>query len=122
MAAQPNYTPELTAAIVADYEAGKDVESIAEAIGKSVRSVRSKLVREGVYQAPEKPVKAAKVEGPTKKEMLRELKELAPFKVDGFMGATKEAIASLIAHLREEGAESVAADPVEDEAVNLEAA
>ena len=110
MAAQPNYTPELTAAIVADYEAGKDVESIAEAIGKSVRSVRSKLVREGVYVAPEKPVKAAKIEGPTKKEMLRELEELAPFKVDGFMGATKEAIASLIEHLREEGAESVASD------------
>lgn len=122
MAAQPNYTPELTAAIVADYEAGKDVESIAEAIGKSVRSVRSKLVREGVYQAPEKPVKAAKIEGPTKKEMLRELEELAPFKVDGFMGATKEAIASLIEHLREEGAESVAADPVDDDAEELDAA
>lgn len=122
MAAQPNYTPELTAAIVADYEAGKDVESIAEAIGKSVRSVRSKLVREGVYQAPEKPVKAAKIEGPTKKEMLRELEELAPFKVDGFMGATKEAIASLIEHLREEGAESVASDTVEDAAEELDAA
>lgn len=111
----PNYTPELTAQIVQDYEAGKDVESIAEAIGKSVRSVRSKLVREGVYVAAEKPTKTAKADGPTKKEMLRELEELAPFGVEGFMGATKEAIGALIDYLREAGAESVAADPVEPE-------
>ena len=115
MAAQPNYTPELTAQIVEQYEAGTSVEDIAEAIGKGVRSVRSKLVREGVYVAPEKPAKAAKPEGPTKKEMLRELAELAPFEVEGFMGATKAAIASLIDHLREAGAESVAADPVDAE-------
>jgi len=115
MAAQPNYTPELTAAIVEQYESGTDVETIAESIGKSVRSVRSKLVREGVYQAPEKPVKQVKPEGPTKKEMLRELEELAPFAVEGFMGATKAAIAALIDHLRDEGAESVAADPADAE-------
>jgi transposase-like protein len=100
MAAQQNYTQELTQAIVADYQAGKDVAEIAEAIGKSVRSVRSKLVREGVYQAPEKPAKAAKVEGPSKKEMLNELEALAPFAVEGFMGATKEAIGALITHLK----------------------
>lgn len=97
MAAQPNYTPELTNSIVADYQSGKDVAEIAEAIGKSVRSVRSKLVREGVYQAPEKPVKAAKVEGPSKKDLLNELEALVPFKVDGLMGATKEAISAVIA-------------------------
>ena len=110
MAAQPNYTPELTSAIIADYEAGKDVAEIAEAIGKSVRSVRSKLVREGVYQAPEKPVKQAKVEGPTKKEMLNELEALVPFKVDGFMGATKEAIGALIAHFKVEDQPEVEAE------------
>ena len=46
-----NYTPEMTAQIVSDYEAGVSVDAIAEAINKSVRSVRSKLVREGVYVA-----------------------------------------------------------------------
>lgn len=97
MAAQPNYTPELTSAIIADYEAGKDVAEIAEAIGKSVRSVRSKLVREGVYQAPEKPVKQAKVEGPSKKDLLNELEALVAFDVTGLMGATKAAIADVIA-------------------------
>ncbi len=45
-----NYTPEQTAKMVADYQAGVTVESMAEALGKSVRSVVAKLSREGVYQ------------------------------------------------------------------------
>ncbi len=45
-----NYTPEQTAAIVADYGNGVSVEAIAVAVGKSVRSVVAKLSREGVYK------------------------------------------------------------------------
>ena len=45
-----NYTPEQTAKMVADYQAGVTVESMAEALGKSVRSIVAKLWREGVYQ------------------------------------------------------------------------
>lgn len=45
-----NYTPEQTAKMVADYAAGVSVEKMAEALGKSVRSVVAKLSREGVYQ------------------------------------------------------------------------
>jgi hypothetical protein len=45
-----NYTPEQTQKMVADYQAGVTVESMAEALGKSVRSVVAKLSREGVYQ------------------------------------------------------------------------
>ncbi len=59
-----NYTPEQTAQIVNSYKAGETVESIAEALGKSVRSIVAKLSREGVYQKKqyvsktgEKPVK-----------------------------------------------------------------
>jgi transposase-like protein len=96
MAAQPNYTTELTAQIVDQYTQGVDVAEIAEAIGKSVRSVRSKLVREGVYQAPEKPAKAVKEQGPSKKEMLNELEGLVSFDVTGLSGATKEVIQHLI--------------------------
>lgn len=98
MAAQPNYTDEMVAKMVSDYQDGVTVDEIAEAIGKSVRSVRSKLVREGVYVAQPKVAKTPKAEGPTKKEMLNTLETLAPFAVDGFMGATKEAIGALIAH------------------------
>ena len=94
MAQKVNYTPEMTAGIVSAYQAGTDVAEIADTVGKSVRSVRSKLVREGVYVA--KPKKTArKVEGPTKKEILRDL-EGTGFDVKGFEGATKEALTRLM--------------------------
>ena len=92
-----NYTPELTAQIVDQYQQGVDVEAIAAAIDKSVRSVRSKLVREGVYIAKPKTT-TRKANEPTKKELLNQLEDVAPFPVDGFMGATKEAIHELLAH------------------------
>ena len=63
-----NYSEEMTSKIVADYEAGLPVEDIALSIDRSVRSVRSKLVREGVYKAAEKA--PAKKMGPSKKELL----------------------------------------------------
>ena len=46
---QPNYSVSMTAQIIDDYQNGTSVDEIASSIGKSVRSVRSKLVREGVY-------------------------------------------------------------------------
>ncbi len=46
-----NYTPEQTMQIVADYQAGITVETIAENLGKTVRSVVAKLSREKVYVA-----------------------------------------------------------------------
>lgn len=45
-----NYTPEMTAQMVADYSKGISVETIAESMGKTVRSVVAKLSREGVYE------------------------------------------------------------------------
>lgn len=59
-----NYTAEQTTAMVADYVAGVTVETIAQNLGKSVRSVVAKLSREKVYVAKtyvsktgEKPVR-----------------------------------------------------------------
>ena len=95
---QVNYTPELTAAIVDQYQNGVSVDEIATDIGKSVRSVRSRLVREGVYVAKAKPA-AKRDNGPTKKELLIEL-ENTGFDVNGFEGATKDAILRLIAHMQ----------------------
>jgi len=92
-----NYTAELTAKIIEDYQSGVTVDAIADAIDKSVRSVRSKLVREGVYVAAPKAT-AKKSNEPTKKELLNTLEGIAPFPVDGLMGATKEAIKDLIAY------------------------
>jgi transposase-like protein len=59
-----NYTPEQTAAVVEAYKAGEAVEAIAEAFGRSTRSITAKLAREGVYVAK------AKNEGRVKKEVL----------------------------------------------------
>lgn len=59
-----NYTAEQTASMIADYKAGITVDTIAETLGKSVRSVVAKLSREKVYipktyisKTGEKPVK-----------------------------------------------------------------
>jgi hypothetical protein len=90
-----NYTEAQVASMIERYQAGENVETLAEAMGKSVRSVIAKLVREGVYVAAEKP-KARKIEGPTKKEMLLDLERRVSFDVTGLMGATKEAIQHLI--------------------------
>ena len=95
---QVNYTAEMTAAIVDQYQNGVSVDEIATDMGKSVRSVRSKLVREGVYVAKAKPA-AKRDNGPTKKELLIEL-EATGFDVNGFEGATKDAIMRLIAHVQ----------------------
>lgn len=46
-----NYTPEQTVQMVADYTAGVSVETIAQNLGKTVRSVVAKLSREKVYKA-----------------------------------------------------------------------
>lgn len=94
-----NYTAEMVDQIVSMYEqlGNEGLEEIAEAVGRPVRSVRSKLVREGVYIATPKAAKAKREDGPTKKDLLNELEALVAFDVTGLMGATKAAIADVIA-------------------------
>ena len=91
----PNYTSEMVQTAVSMYEdLGNDgLDQIAEAIGKNVRSVRSMVVREAVYIPTPKNV-AKKVEGPSKKELLRSI-ESTGFDVAGFEGATKSALTRL---------------------------
>ena len=115
--AKQNYTEAQTSAMIAEYQAGATVEALAEAMGKAVRSVRAKLVREGVYVAPEKGAKSKREEGPTKKELLITLSAVWPdAPVDGLINATKEAIASLIAHLESvDGADDSNDDVESDE-------
>ena len=90
-----NYSVEMTDKIISQYQSGTSVDEIADAIGKSVRSVRSKLVREGVYIPQEKKT-SKKVQETTKKELLRTLDELVDFPTTGLLGATKESILDLI--------------------------
>ena len=87
-----NYTEEMTAQLHNLYsELGNDgLDKIAETMGKPVRSVRAKLVRDGIYVTGEKS-KTAKKDGPSKKEILNEIEKLG-FACDGLEGATKEAL------------------------------
>jgi 3-oxoacyl-[acyl-carrier-protein] synthase III len=62
-----NYTDEQTTKVVSDYAAGVTVETIAENMGKSVRSIVAKLSREGVYKKKEYVGKTG--EKPVKKDM-----------------------------------------------------
>ena len=100
MPAQPNYTAEMTALVVDQYQNGTPIEDISQMVTRSVRSVRSKLVREGVYVAKPKAT-ARKSDEPTKKELLNELETVYPFDVNGLTGATKDAIKDLLTHFAE---------------------
>ena len=107
-----NYTEEMVATATEMYAdlGNEGIELIAEAIGRSVRSVRSKLVREGVYIAPVKPAAKPKDEGPTKKEMLIELEGLNAFSTVGLEGATKGAILAIIDFVKNEEVECEVAE------------
>jgi len=91
-----NYTAEMVDSMIEMYnELGNDgLDEIAESLDKTVRSVRSKLVREGVYVASPKKT-AMKQDGPSKKEILRDI-EAQGFDVTGFEGATKAALTRLM--------------------------
>mgnify|MGYP003646635480 CR=1 FL=1 len=91
-----NYTEDQVAKAISMYQelGNEGLDEIADSIGKSVRSIRSKLVREGVYVATPKAA-AAKQDGPSKKEILRNI-ESNGFDVAGFEGATKMALTRLL--------------------------
>jgi hypothetical protein len=95
-----NYTDEQTSLLRSMYadKGNEGLDEIAKALNKSVRSIRAKLVRDGLYIAPDKPTKQVKDEGPSKKELLARLDQTG-FESKGFEGATKDAISRLIGHL-----------------------
>lgn len=96
-----NYDEKTTEQLLSLYEEhGTDgLATIAEILGKTERSIRSKLVREGVY-VPKNKTTNRKTEGPSKKELLRDI-EAKGFDVSGFESATKpalERLLNLVAH------------------------
>jgi IS30 family transposase len=62
-----NYTPEQTQKMINDYQNGVSVETIADNLGKTVRSIVAKLSREKVYIAKEYKSKTG--ETPIKKDV-----------------------------------------------------
>lgn len=97
---QQNYTEEQTEQLLQLYEefGTEGLDQIAELLQKPVRSVRSKLVKEGVYIPA--PKQQARKLGPSKKDMLNDLETLVGFDTTGFSGSTKEALSNLISYLQ----------------------
>jgi hypothetical protein len=83
--------------MVADYSAGVTVESIAESLGKTVRSVVAKLSREGVYKKKEYVSKTG--EKPVKKDAhadaIGAILQLSEGEVDSLTKANKSALKTI---------------------------
>lgn len=96
-----NYTPEQVTKMVTDYKSGVTVESIAEALGKSVRSVVAKLSREGVYQAKTYVSKSG--EAVVKKDMVADsiglILRLTEAETESLTKANKTALSKIFAAL-----------------------
>ena len=92
-----NYTPEMTVKMLADYAAGNSVESIAESMGKTVRSVVAKLSREGVYRKKEYVSKTG--EKPVKKDVhadaIGAILRLSEGEIDSLTKANKSALKAI---------------------------
>ena len=87
-----NYTPEQTVQMVQAYTSGVTVESLAETMGKTVRSVVAKLSREGVYISKAKTAGAKRV---TKEDLVASMAamlNLDPKVLASFEKASKEAL------------------------------
>lgn len=99
---QANYTPEQTQQLVAAYVANptkETVESMAQSLQKSVRSIVAKLSREGVYQKKEYVGKTG--ERPVKKDDLADRLALAfgltEAEADSLTKANKTALQKILA-------------------------
>lgn len=101
-----NYTPEQTLKMVADYQAGVTVESIATALGKSVRSVVAKLSREKVYVAKEYKTKTgeAVVKKDAHADFIGEALGLTEADTESLTKANKVALAKIADFIKAEKA------------------
>lgn len=92
-----NYSAEMTAKVVEMYEAKSTVEDIAKAVGKTVKSVIAKLVREKVYVSKATTAKAATM---TKADLVAKVALALNIElgvIESMEKATKEALEALAA-------------------------
>ena len=98
MSEKMTYTPEQTQKVVVDYLQGVPVETIAESLGKSVRSIIAKLSREGVYKKKEYTTKTG--ESTISKEELADkigtLCGLSEGEIDSLTKANKTALQKVL--------------------------
>jgi len=122
---EPNYTDEMVKIIVDAYQemiaeggaeyANANIADIAQLVNRPVKSVIAKLARSTVngvpvYQKVEKPVRAKKKEGFSKKELLSIMEHQLGIDPSGFEGATIAALTRLVTDPRIIDAAEAAAD------------
>ncbi len=90
-----NYTDEQTAELVNRYQAGDTVEALAEAFGKSVKSVVAKLTREKVYVAKTKATGTGRVTKAALTSYLEDLFQLEAGSLESLTKAEKGALEAL---------------------------
>lgn len=96
---QKNYTTDQTQQLLELYTSlgTEGLDEIATVMKKPVRSVRSKLVKEGVYVPS--PKQDTKKSGHSKKQLLNTLESIVGFDTTGLTGSTKQVLADLIVYL-----------------------
>jgi len=99
-----NYTQEQTTKMVADYANGVTVESLAEQLGKSVRSIVAKLSREKVYVAKTYVTKngEAVVRKNAHADYIAEQLGLSEADADSLTKANKTALAKIVDFIKAE--------------------
>ena len=94
-----NYTPEQTTQLVAGYQSGETVEQLAEALGKTVRSVVAKLSREGVYVAKQRATGQHRVRKAELVDKLATACGVAPEVFESLEKANHDVLEALVARL-----------------------
>lgn len=90
-----NYTEAQVLQIVEGYKAGEPTEALALKVGKTVKSVVAKLVREGVYKSAKTQAKAART---TKADLINKIAQelnLEVTQLESFEKATFAALEAL---------------------------
>lgn len=94
-----NYTDEQTAELVNRYKGGEAVEALAEAFGKSVKSIVAKLTREQVYKAKTKTAGTARVTKAGMTEYVEDMLQLERGALETLQKGSHQALEALVGAL-----------------------
>ena len=94
-----NYTPEQTKQLVDAYVAGETVEALAQALGKTTRSVVAKLSREGVYKSKAKATGVVRVKKADLVDKLALACGVAPEVFESLEKANHDVLEALVARV-----------------------
>jgi len=96
-----NYTPEVTAKLVSEYQAGKSTAELADIFGKTIRSIVAKLSREGVYIKKEYTTKTGKpvIKKDTHADAIGAILKMSENEIESLTKANKTALEKIFSAL-----------------------